>query len=262
MLNLAQLDELLNLSSGSTVYASLHTQRPPTGQNELLNAGSYARQPVRGFEVAVVGGAVRTRFPTGGAVQFPTATANWLPARTVAFSASNVHGTDGPWYAWADALPGEPVTLLSGDIVRIEEDAFWWSWMGANWTRAGLEALARAVRVGGGSSSITWHVGLHTGTPVTTANELSGRGYARAPMDVSFANVGQDGEVSGPTSDVAFPDVVGGVAWTAPTHFGLWSAAVGGGVLHGSGPLSPPIPTPPADGHFRIPRDNFTVDFT
>ena len=106
------------------------------------------------------------------------------------------------------------------------------------------------------------YLSLHTGTPTTTGNELTGRGYARTLMtnrgfgfdfmlDAMLRNTPTYGGAD-------FPDVT--AAWTTPTHFAVWSDARGS-VLLASGAITPAAPASPSQGNYRVPANALTLTF-
>ena len=86
-----------------------------------------------------------------------------------------------------------------------------------------VPAATRGLLVDELLSTVT-HVSLHSADPSTTgANELSGGSYARAAA--TWAAAGAD-DTAENDALITFPTASG--AWSAATHFGLWTASSGG----------------------------------
>ena len=92
----------------------------------------------------------------------------------------------------------------------------------------GLKTEGEKLCFKGGLFSATRYVSLHTADP-TSANELSGGGYARVAVAAAGWTVDTtSGDVTNAAA-IAFPDPT--ADWSDPTHVGLWSAATGGNLL-------------------------------
>ena len=93
-----------------------------------------------------------------------------------------------------------------------------------------------------GITNQTLYIALHTGSPPTAANELSGGSYSRTSMlPDAWHNVGAQRRNQ---NALTLPTPT--TNWQDPTHYGLWTAPQGGTCLMYA-PISPDV-APPAQG--------------
>ena len=93
-----------------------------------------------------------------------------------------------------------------------------------------------------GITNQTLYIALHTGSPPTTTNELSGGSYSRTSMlPAAWHNVGAQRRNQNALT-LPTPTAV----WQDPTHYGLWTTPRGGVCLMYA-PISPDV-APPAQG--------------
>lgn len=260
-----RVDDLLNRGlTSQNLHFSLHTGAPPVRTNEV-SGGGYARiiagDGSRQFSPMIEGGEARLVFPAQDAA-FPQATGAWSTVACIALSDGSVAGALSTYFAWSEISPA--IEVRTGDTVRIRAGDAHISFSG-QWTNASLVSAVGSTSLGGRSPNVlTYYVGLHTGTPATVANELTGRGYARVQVrfPAGFSQIDSDGRKSTPAAAIQFPSVTGGVAWTKPSHFGLWADLAGGAAPVAYGALTTPVPTPPSAGHYRIPPGGLRVQFS
>jgi hypothetical protein len=88
------------------------------------------------------------------------------------------------------------------------------------------------------AETANYYISLHSADPgLTGASELSGNGYARVAVSAATgswsapATNGSVREISN-SSAITYPTATG--AWTAATHFGIWSASTAGNFIRGS----------------------------
>lgn len=103
-------------TSPSTVYVGLFTVAPSdSGGGTEVSGGSYARQAI----TFTVSGSSPTQAVNSGAVEFPTATADW---GTIVAAAVFDAPTSGNMLAWADLTSNKNIT--TGDVFRFPTSNF------------------------------------------------------------------------------------------------------------------------------------------
>ena len=255
------------VQQGGSPYFSLHTGLPATVANELPTAGGYARQ--RSTSGLSAGqwrqqpdGARRVFFPNQR-VDFPRATARIAGIRCVGISYSGVRGdVTETIFAWTPQLVGAPIALDVGDQFSIDPNSLYMETSDDG--NIGHEGVLSAFFSQGAWRG--YYMSLHTASPSTLANELTGRGYARVPLsnlniprlpdrDVESSTV----SVTGPSVVITFPDVT--AAWETPTHYVIWSDQQGRRRI-AEGAFMPAAPASPENGRYVIPVNamSFTFD--
>lgn len=103
-------------TSPSSLYVALYTAAPTdAGGGTEVSGGSYARQAMA-FSVS---GSSPTTATNSGAVEFPTATADW---GTIVAAAVFDASSSGNMLAWADLTTNK--TVNTGDVFRFQASSF------------------------------------------------------------------------------------------------------------------------------------------
>ena len=99
-----------------------------------------------------------------------------------------------------------------------------------------------------GITNQTLYIGLHTGSPPTSVNELTGGSYARTSMlPGAWHNVGAQRRNQ---NAVTLPTPT--ATWQDPTHYGLWTTPQGGVCLMYA-PISPDVAPPQVGSPVSFP---------
>ena len=156
-----------SVSAASDVTCRLHAGATPTTGNEHSGNG-YTRATLSSgdFSLATESGYRRLRFP---AMEWYADATNAAPdAQSVALW----HGTDLIWHRERTVQPNNQRVYANVNDIYLEVDLSDTDWV---WTTDGLDRFLNAIS-GAAVGALTVYWELHSGTPPTSANRLTGGG--------------------------------------------------------------------------------------